>query len=161
MKKGIQWALLLLVVAGFVAAGMKSRPSGEPTMDATPASTVTATVTSAKAPVTVTYFTTDARCVSCRKIEDYTKLAVDRTLEDQTMADAIHFQTINVDFPENQHFIADYDIAFKTVVISYLDADGKQQWQKMDRVWELLSDPIAFQGYLHAGIQDALSKASS
>lgn len=162
MKTLLQWSLLAVVFLGVSAAVMKSLRNGGSEL-----TEISETVSNAQAEaerfgsVTVTYFTTDARCVSCRKIEAFTRLAVETNFPDQLVKESLTFETINVDRPENKHFIRDYEIAFKTVVIAYTDSEGNPQFRKMDKVWELLPDQEAFERYIASAVQEAIDGAAS
>lgn len=94
--------------------------------------------------ILVTYFSSDVRCISCKTIEQLAHASVDRLQENPELGGRIRFQTLNIDRPENQHFISDYELSFKTVVVSHTDPEGKLHWTKLDKVWQLTTDPDAF-----------------
>ncbi len=104
----------------------------------------------------VTYFTTDVRCDSCRKIESWTKETVETRFAKELEIGRVQFRIQNTDRPENAHFIKEYELVFKTVVISRNDPEGNV-WQKMDKVWELLGDQNEFGNYLAKAIGEALA----
>ena len=103
--------------------------------------------------VLVTYFTSDQRCPTCLKIEKLTRTAVYDGFAAELDAGIIRFQTVNFDLPENKHFIGDYALAFKTVVISERHQGKETKWDKYDKVWDLVGEPEAFTAYLQAGIR--------
>ena len=108
--------------------------------------------------VVVTYFTSDQRCDTCLKIEELTKNAIHNQFPKELEKKEIVFQTINYDRPENKHFIDDYQLAFKTVVVSERKKGKEQQWSKYDKVWELVDDPEEFSSYLQQGIRQYLDQ---
>ncbi|MBZ0154342.1 MAG: hypothetical protein K8J09_22670, partial [Planctomycetes bacterium] len=93
----LRWSLLLLV-AGSLAV-FAFRKSAAPTPTPVPAdelvdalASAPATVAPAPAPVTVTYFTTNVRCESCRKIESLTKHAIETNFAAELAAGKLAFR---------------------------------------------------------------------
>ncbi|MDX2110705.1 MAG: nitrophenyl compound nitroreductase subunit ArsF family protein [Verrucomicrobiota bacterium] len=170
MKTALRLALMLVVITGlgFWAWG-KFAPKSTGANPTTATSPVPAAIngtdtqvmqTPASVNVVVTYFTTNVRCVSCRKIEELTLGVLDERYSDALKSGRIVFQTHNIDLPENKHFITDYDLSFKTVVVEEM-REGKQiSWQKLDDVWTLLDDPVAFYNYVSEAINKKLSSQS-
>ncbi|NBB80378.1 MAG: hypothetical protein GVY36_13210 [Verrucomicrobia bacterium] len=136
MKKILQSILLLIVALGigaFVWSKISPAPvaPATPTEDARTNSSNDATTTAntaqsaAKSPVVVTYFTTDVRCVSCKKIERLTLETLERDFAGAMESGQLRFQTINIDRLENKHYARDYKLAFKTVVVSQRSPSGR------------------------------------
>ncbi len=149
--KVLQIALLALAFAGVVVWAWRSfGPAPAP-----------AAGTSQSAPepghlVLVTYFTTGQRCPACLKIERQTREAVHAGFPAELAAGAIRFRTINFDRPENKHFIDDYGLAFKTVVVSEHRHGKVVKWERYDQVWDLAGEPEAFAAFLQKGIRSHL-----
>ncbi len=104
--------------------------------------------------VQVYYFYNDFRCVSCLRIENYTKEALDENFGKEIGSGKIVFKTINVDKNENKHFIKDYQLYTKSVIVS-LVRDGKEtKYENLQNVWKYLGDKNKFSEY----IKDKLDK---
>ena len=69
------------------------------------------------------------------------------------------WRTLNVDEPENNHFVKDYGLYTKSVVVSEVQDGREVRWKNLDQVWKLLGDPAAFQGYVEREVQAFLEKA--
>ena len=55
---------------------------------------------------------------------------------------------MNVESTENQHFIEDYQLRTRSVVLVELQ-DGKQiRWKNLEKVWQLVQDKDAFFNYI-------------
>lgn len=106
--------------------------------------------------LTVYYFCTTARCVSCRTIEALTKEAVSTGFADATGEGRLEFRVINTDMAENRHYIEDYQLYTKSVVVSEVMGGKEVRWKNLSRVWELLGDREAFIGYVTREIDDYL-----
>jgi len=96
----------------------------------------------------VCYFMNNQRCSNCYKIETYTREAVETNFTDNLKNGKLIWEIVNVDIPENRHFIKDYELYTKSVVLVKL-RDGKQvEWKNLDMVWSLLNDKDSFQSYI-------------
>ena len=110
--------------------------------------------------VLVTYFTSNQRCPTCLKIEKLTREAVESRFAKELADGVVRFQTVNFDLPENTHFMTDYNLSFKTVVVADRRDGRERRWAKFDKVWDLVNDPEAFALYLDAGIRSYLTSDS-
>ena len=89
-----------------------------------------------------------ARCVSCTTIERLTKIALDTHFADAQKSGLMDVRILNVETPENRHYIQDYQITNQSVVLSELQ-DGKEvRWKNLKQVWRLLRDEKAFDDYI-------------
>jgi hypothetical protein len=106
----------------------------------------------------VYYFMTTQRCPSCMKIEAYSKEAVQKSFSEAFKKGNIVWRMINVDQSENRHFIKDYGLFTKSVVLVKL-RDGKQvSWKNLDKIWELLGDKTTFQKYVTEEVKKFMEK---
>ena len=109
--------------------------------------------------IVVTYFHATARCVSCLKIEDLTNAAMTTRFAGPIAEKRVVWRVVNIDEPENAHFVKDYGLYTKSVVVSEVKAGREVRWKNLDQVWKLLGDPEAFQGYVEREVQAFLEKA--
>lgn len=148
MKTILTYGLLALALVG---AGFAIKQRLHP-----PASTAAAANAEAALPANgkvVTYFTTDVRCPSCRKIEALTRQTVENQFADKLKSGEIVFRTLNLDRPENKHFIDDYQLVSKTVIVSVRENGKETGFQNLQDVWTNLDDPADFQNYLAAALR--------
>ena len=163
--KFIRAALLVLALAGISAWAWRSfGPSSNPsTVNTPPGEENPAAAPGQEEPahqILVTYFTTDQRCPTCLKIEKQTREAMESAFADELASGEVLFRTTNFDRAEYKHFIKDYELSFKTVVISDR-RDGKEAaWAKFDDVWDLVGEPDAFAAYLQEGVRKYLKTES-
>ena len=110
--------------------------------------------------VRVYYFRTTTRCVSCKKIEAFTDEAVRgafaREIDDGRMV----FKVVNVEESGNGHFIQDYKLATKSVVVVDLVNGGQVRWKNLAKIWELLGDQAAFARYVQDEVRQYLEGRS-
>jgi hypothetical protein len=104
--------------------------------------------------VVMTYFISGVRCESCKKIEDLSRETAEKSFSAEVATQKLVFRVIDTGEPANRHYVDDYKLTSKTVVISHR-VDGKEtEWKDMDKVWDLLDQPDAFRSYLASVIQD-------
>ncbi|MCU0776935.1 MAG: nitrophenyl compound nitroreductase subunit ArsF family protein [Akkermansiaceae bacterium] len=106
--------------------------------------------------VVMTYFMMGTRCVSCRKIEALARETAEKDFAGQLASRQLVFRVVDCDEPANQHYLKDYKLTSKTVVISHRRDERETEWKNMDQVWDLLDEPAAFRAYLAEPIRQYL-----
>jgi hypothetical protein len=150
--KTITTAVLLVFVAASVGYLVVSESSKE-----TPAGTVVNESADDTDKTVVYYFHATKRCRTCRTIESYTEEAIRSGFPEQIASGQIEWRTVNLDYPENEHFVDDYELATRTVVLVDRENGEDVRWQRLDRVWELVHDKQDFVDYIWAETNDFLA----
>lgn len=110
--------------------------------------------------IIVTYFTSNVRCESCRRIEQWTRQTVESDFSAEIARGEVIFRVLSIDEPAGRAFVQPYQIAFKTVIVSDR-LDGKETaFTNLDRVWELVFDEADFHRYIRDGIRRYLPTAA-
>jgi hypothetical protein len=94
------------------------------------------------------YFHGTARCATCRAIEAYAHEAVETGFPDQLQSGTLEWHAINVEEPENQHFVEDYELTTRSLVLSDMEGQSQVRWKNLDQVWDLVYDRDAFIAYV-------------
>ncbi|HNW25500.1 MAG TPA: nitrophenyl compound nitroreductase subunit ArsF family protein [Candidatus Gastranaerophilaceae bacterium] len=92
--------------------------------------------------VNVYYFYGKPRCVTCQKIENYTKQAVE-SMKDKD----VNYKSIDMEKSENSSMVKKYNLFTKSVVISKTK-NGKEQWKNLDKVWLKVGNEQDFKNYI-------------
>ena len=101
-----------------------------------------------EAKVIAYYFYTNYRCQSCYTIEKYTKEAIESNFNEELTSGELVFKPTNVEEKGNEHFLKDYQLYTKSVVLS-LVKDGKEvKFKNLEKVWEYLRNKDAFYKYI-------------
>lgn len=110
--------------------------------------------------VRIYYFHNSVRCVSCRKIEALTNQAIDAAFTKEIKDGKVAWEVVDIDEPPNQHFVKDYGLYTKSVVV--VDSEnGKQvRWKNLEKVWPLLQNDQAFIRYIQDEIRGYLEGRS-
>ena len=108
----------------------------------------------------VYYFMTSMRCSSCMKIERYTKEAVDTNFGKELGDGSLVWRMVEIDSPENEHFIGEYELVTKSVVLVKIRNGEQVSWRNLDQVWTLLNDKQEFMDYINGEVRGFLETSS-
>ena len=97
-----------------------------------------------------------ARCSNCLKIEQYSRAAIETGFRKELDSGRLRFEVVNVEEPANRHYIQDYGLYTKSLVL-IAQAGGKEVRHKvLNDVWNHLSDKDAFMAYVRAETESFL-----
>lgn len=106
--------------------------------------------------VIVYYFHGNYRCVSCYKIEQYTKGAVKEFFGEEMQQGILVYKVVNCDEEKNRHFVDNYKLYTKSVVLS-LRKDGREvKYKNLTKVWDYFADKQQFYGYIKGEVASFL-----
>ncbi|HSP44116.1 MAG TPA: nitrophenyl compound nitroreductase subunit ArsF family protein [Luteolibacter sp.] len=106
--------------------------------------------------VVMTYFLLGKRCTTCRILEAFTKATAEQDFADELASHRLVFRVIDTEQPAHRHYLKDYQLTTKTVIISRR-LDGKEtEWKDMEKVWDLVDEETAFRAYLGEQIREYL-----
>jgi hypothetical protein len=101
-----------------------------------------------------TYFYTTMRCPTCHKIENYSAESIQNNFAEELKNGSLAWRVINVDEPENKHYIKDYNLYSKHLIISEFK-DGKEaRWKDLPDVWTYVRNEEKFEQYVTSEIKD-------
>ncbi len=95
----------------------------------------------------VYYFHGTKRCMTCNRIEALTNQAIEAKYASNLADGSIKIIPVNVQIPENNHFIKDFNLNTNSVV---MQKNGK--YERFDNVWSLVGNQPAFFAYIQDGI---------
>ncbi|MBF0360336.1 MAG: hypothetical protein HQK49_04955 [Oligoflexia bacterium] len=98
--------------------------------------------------IIVYYFHGNARCYSCLKIEKLTKETIDEKFQNELQQGFIQWQVVNVDDLKNRHFIKDFKLYTKSVILFLIKENKQKEWKNLQKVWEYLQDEKEFKLYV-------------
>ena len=102
------------------------------------------------------YFHGNVRCLTCHRLEQYTKEAIEENFKDELADGSLVVKTVNVEEKENEHFVDDYQLYTKTLIISYVE-DGKEiEYKNLKKIWEYVRDKKKFFNYVTTEINNYL-----
>jgi hypothetical protein len=112
---------------------------------------------SAQHKVIAYYFHTNTRCSTCIKIEQYSHEAIEQGFSDELKNGTLEMKVVNYEQPENRHFMRDYKLVSKSLVLVNM-VNGKQtKWTNLKLVWQLTGRKDAFLNYVRKEVRGYLS----
>ena len=104
------------------------------------------------------YFHGNVRCATCKKIESYADEAVQsgfpKALEDGALA----WRVFNIDEAENTHFIQDFQLVTRSVVLAEYREGKVVRWENLDKVWQLVRSKDSFVDYIQSETREFLAE---
>ena len=102
--------------------------------------------------IVVYYFHGNVRCVTCRTIEAYAKEAIQTGFVDELNDGRLEWRVVNIEDPGNEHFVQDFQLSTRSVVLERIANGKRQEWKNLERVWELVrGDKEDFLKYIQNG----------
>lgn len=113
-------------------------------------------IESKKCDVIVYYFHTTYRCDSCMQIEQLTAEALDEEYSEEMKDGFVEYNVVNMEEAKNNHFIQDYKLYTKSVIVADIE-EGKQiRWKNLIKVWSLINNKKEFKKYIKSEVKDFL-----
>jgi hypothetical protein len=108
--------------------------------------------------IVVYYFHGDVRCPTCHKLENYAKETLDTYFADDLASGKIKWQPTNVDTAGNEHFVKDYQLVTKSVILAKI-VDGQQVvWKNLDQIWDLVSEKDKYLAYIRDSVANFIAE---
>lgn len=101
-----------------------------------------------EAKTVVYYFHGTKRCKTCNRIEALTREAIEQNFSDKLSESKLEIKSINVEKSENKHFVEDFQLSMKTVVVANYEKGKIATWENCDKVWQLVGNEDEFQNYI-------------
>jgi glutaredoxin len=102
------------------------------------------------------YFYSTRRCPSCKKIEAYSREAIENRFVNELKTGQLEWTTINTDKDENEHYVEDYQLYTKSLIIVNMKDSIQTEWKNLDKIWQLLNNKDYFIEYVQFEIDEYL-----
>ncbi|MCX5686625.1 MAG: nitrophenyl compound nitroreductase subunit ArsF family protein [Candidatus Omnitrophica bacterium] len=104
------------------------------------------------------YFHGNFRCINCHNMERWTRETIESSFKKEIMSGKLVFQIINTDTKGNEHFMTDYQLYTKSVVLALIK-DGKEvRYENLAKVWDHLRSEDGFCRYIKGEIERYLKE---
>ena len=94
--------------------------------------------------------------MSCGIIEDYTQDVLNGDFSEEVKTGRLLWKPINVEVPANRHYVDDYQLFSKSVVLAVGAGGTEKRWKNLERVWVLVNNEAAFKEYVRGEIRSQL-----
>ncbi|UCF81644.1 MAG: hypothetical protein JSV08_04315 [Acidobacteriota bacterium] len=102
------------------------------------------------------YFHGTRRCKTCLTIEAYADESLKAGFPQELETGRLTWRALNVEEPENEHFVRDFELATRSVVLVEVKNGKTEKWKSLDKVWKLVGDKEAFVAYIQKETADYL-----
>ncbi|WP_028117032.1 nitrophenyl compound nitroreductase subunit ArsF family protein [Ferrimonas senticii] len=97
----------------------------------------------------VYYFHGNVRCTTCTQIEKFTTQAVQQGFGRDLGSGQVVMHIVNVEEPQNQHYINDFELITRSVVVEIHENGQPIRWNRLDQVWQLVFEQQDFTNYIY------------
>jgi hypothetical protein len=104
------------------------------------------------------YFHGTFRCTTCQNIEKYSKEAIEHYFPNELKNGKLEFKALNVEEAENRHYIQDYQLFSRALVISLVKQDKEVTWKNLTDVWKHVRDKDKFFQYVKDEVEKLLKE---
>lgn len=98
--------------------------------------------------IMVYYFHGSSRCPVCHRLEKYSKEAVETNFKDALASGKLEFKVVNIDDKGNEHFVNDYQLYTKSLVISLTENGKELKSKNLTRIWDYAGNKQKFFDYV-------------
>ncbi len=135
-----------LMTAGFLLAQENTAPAKEKAESEKQ-------VVSTKTPEYIFYFFhVTKECGFSKRIEAMAKDCLDKKFSKQVKDGRLQWRKLNTDLKENKHFIKDYKLDGKAIVLveTASKKDAKQRFKNLEEMWKHVKDELEFKKFIAA-----------
>ena len=150
----IGFAVFVAVVA---LAGVSLNPP--PVMASETENVAATSSTDSGSGIVAFYFHGNKRCSTCRKLEAYSAEAITGGFAAELDSGELGWRVVNTDDKENAHFITDFELVTKSVVLVEYSDGEVVRWKNLKLVWQLVGDEDGFVRYVRDETRDFLAES--
>jgi len=106
------------------------------------------------------YFHLTARCTTCRTIESYSREVIEERFAGELTKGRLEYKMVNVQLPENRHFVKDYQLFTKSLVLVRFENGKQAEYKVLNDTWQLVGDKQSMQAYVEREVRGYLARVS-
>ncbi len=91
------------------------------------------------------------------KIESFSREAVETGFGEELKNGKVAWRLVNLDEPANKHYIDDYQLYAKSVIVSDVRGGEEVRWKNLTKVWQLTGDKGLFMKYIQDEVRAYLA----
>jgi len=99
------------------------------------------------------------RCTTCRAIEKYSGEAIEKYFSKELSTGKLEFKAVNVEEEENRHYIKDYQLFSRSLILVLFKDDKQVKWKNLKEVWIHAGDKEKFNQYVKDEVEEFLKEA--
>lgn len=104
------------------------------------------------------YFHATRRCPTCMKLEQYSSGSIESNFKDQLKNGTLRFAAVNFDEPENRHFLQDYNLMYRALVLVRYKEGKQVTFKNLEKIWQLVGSEKDFSDYVKTEVESMLKE---
>ncbi len=92
-------------------------------------------------------------------MEKYAREAVEAGFKDALASGKLEFKTVNVEERGNEHFVDDYQLYTKTLILSLVEEGKEVKHKNLEKIWEYSRNKKKFTDYVTGEISSFMKDA--
>lgn len=96
----------------------------------------------------IIYFHGNRRCEACVLNEENLDYSIRKNYKEEMKSGYIEFAVINFDEPENEHFIAEFDLEYPKAFICELEGKNEISRKELKNIWDYTYEYGKFEQYV-------------
>ena len=108
-------------------------------------------------PVAAYYFHRTLRCPTCIAIEANAARVIEDHFTQPVEQGRLIWIPFNLDEPGGEELAKEFKVSANTLVLSKDRADGRKEYKKLEKVWNLIGSPAKFDAYVKSEIAEFLN----
>jgi hypothetical protein len=105
------------------------------------------------------YFHGTFRCLTCTTMEKYSQEAIETNFKEALASGKLEFKAINIEDRGNEHFVNDYQLYTKTLILSLVKSGKEVKSKNLDKIWQLARNKQKFIDYVTGEVNEFLKDA--
>ncbi|TRZ93753.1 hypothetical protein D4R78_07580 [bacterium] len=105
------------------------------------------------------YFHGTFRCPTCTTMERYSREAIETNFKDALTSGKFEFKVVNVEDRGNEHFVNDYQLYTKSLILSLVKNGKETKSKNLDKIWEYARNKQIFSDYVTEEVAKFLKEA--
>jgi len=85
-------------------------------------------------------------------MENYSREAIETNFKDDLASGRLEFKAVNVEERGNEHFVDDYQLYTKSLILSLVKDGQEVKSRNLDKIWQLARDKQKFIEYVTAEV---------
>lgn len=94
------------------------------------------------------YFHGNYRCPTCLKLEQYSRGAIESNFKNELARGKLVFMAVNIDKKGNEHFVKEYQLYTKSLVVSLVRGGKEIKSKNLDKIWNYVGNKQEFYDYV-------------
>lgn len=148
VRKSVTLLLLLFLVASVGTIVAKETGPSTTSTETTPAVVAAPVENKSVNKVIAFYFYGNVRCATCRTMQALATEAIETRFADALKDGRLEMVSINVDEPGNEHYVEEYQLTTRAVVLARFEGKTQKEWKNLDKIWQLVRNRDAFIEYV-------------